>query len=304
MKSVRLSNSLSCLAAAVVMVSAVATAAGADTTLRWKFTKGQKLGYVLVTKTSMTVEVMGRKVENNFTQTADMTWEVKGVDKDGNAEMAQTIDRFRVHSAAPGGGEMDVDTANAQDPAGAPEAMMKMFRAMTGTAFTMKITPLGEIKDFVVPAKVLDAFKDAGPAGAMFGGEESLKNMAGSSLVPFPEAAIGQGKSWTGNRKVPMPFGTMVMDTTYNLEAPTSPIENIGIDVKVKIEPKEGVQLEIKVTSQDTKGHYRFDNAAGILRASDMAQKMSMTLTVGGQQINQDMETTTKFELKKGGDSK
>jgi hypothetical protein len=304
MKSARFSISLSCLVAAAVMFSAVATAAAADTTLRWKFTKGQKLGYVLVQKTSMTMEVMGRKVENNFTQTADMTWEVKGVDKDGNGEMSQTIDRFRFHSAAPGGGEMDVDTANAQDPAGA-EPMVKMFRALTGTPFTMKITPLGEIKDFVVPTKVVDAFKEAGPAGAMLGNEESLKNLVGQSLVPFPEAAIAQGKSWTGNRKMAMPFGTMVMDTTYNLEAATSPIENIGLDVKVKIEPKEGVPLEIKVTSQDTKGHFRFDNAAGILKASDLVQKMSMTLTVGGgQQINQDMETTTKFELKKGGDSK
>jgi Family of unknown function (DUF6263) len=303
MKSARFGVSLLCLVA-VVVFSAVGSAAGAETTLRWKFEKGQKLGYALTQKTSMKMEVMGMKTETTFTQTADMTWEVTGVDKDGNGELLQTIDRFRFHSKTQGAGEMDIDTANAQDPAGAPEAMTKLFRAIAGSPFKMKITPLGEISDFSVPAKVVEAFKDAGPAGAMFGSEESLKNMAGGSLVPFPEAAIAQGKSWNGVRKMPMPFGTMVMDTTYKLEAATSPIENIGLDVKVKIEPKEGVPVEVKVTSQDTKGHFRFDNSAGILTASDLVQKMTMTLTVSGQEITQDIETTSNFELKKDGGSK
>jgi hypothetical protein len=285
-------------------LSTVASARGADTTLRWKFAKGQKLGYVLTQKTDMTMDVAGKKVETTFTQTTDMTWEVKGVDKDGSADMAQTIDRVRFESTAPGGGNLHVDTADAEDAQGTPEAMSNLFRAMAGSPFTMKVTPRGELRDVKVPAKIVDAFKDAGPAGAMFGSEESLKNLCGNSLVPFPEAAIAPGKSWKGDRKMPMPFGTMVMNMTYTLEGAAGPIENIGIDVNVEIEPKEGSPIEIKLTSQDMKGHYRFDNSTGILKSTAVVQKMKMTVTVSGQQIAQDLESTVKMELKKDGDTK
>jgi hypothetical protein len=298
MKSSRFGVSLLCLSAMMVVVSAVASAAGADTKLRWKFAKGEKLGYALSQKTSVSMEATGKKMETSFTQAADMTWEVKEIDKEGNALMVQTIDRFRFRMTVQGK-EIELDTAKAEDPPGAPEAMTKLFRALVGSPFTMKITPRGEIRDFKVPARVLEAFKTAGPDGAMFGSEENLRNMAGQSLVPFPEAAVAPGKSWNIVRKLPMQFGTMVMDIKYTLEAATSPIENIGIEVKATVEPKEGVPVEVKVTSQDAKGHFRFDNSAGVLTKSDLVQKMSMTVTISGQQFPQDVETTTKFELKK-----
>ncbi len=296
MKSARFSG---CLLGLVAVVGAVAQAAAADTTLRWKFTPGQKLGYVLIQKTDMKMEVQGKKVGTTFSQTMDMTWEIKGTDKDGTAEMVQTIDRVRFESTAPDGKQVEMDTADAQDAPGTPEAMTKMFRAMAGSQFTMKVTPRGDIRDFQVPAKIVDAFKNAGPAAAMFGSEESLKNMAGQSLVPFPETAVAPGKSWKGERKLPMPFGTMLMDMTYTLEDATGPVENIGIDVKVQIEPKDGSPIEIKLTSEDMKGHYRFDNTAGILKSSDVVQNISMTVKVGEQEIAQDLTSTVKMDLKK-----
>jgi len=122
--------------------------------------------------------------------------------------------------------------------------------------------------------------------------------------VVFPEGAIAQGKSWKAARKLPMPFGTMVMDTTYTLEGAAGPVENIGIDVKAQIEPKEGSPIEIKVTSQQTKGHYRFDNSVGNLNSLEVVQKMSMTVTVNGQQFTQDLESTVKMELKNASDAK
>lgn len=183
---------------AVVVLSTAASAPGADTTLRWKFATGQKLGYVLTQKTEMTMDVSGKKLETTLTQTIDMTWEVKGVDKDGSADMTQTIDRARFESTAPGGGNLHLDTADAEDAPGTPEAMSKLFRAMAGSPFTMKVTPRGELRDVKVPAKIVEAGKELGPAGAMFGSEESLKNLCGNSLVPFPEAAIAPASRGRG----------------------------------------------------------------------------------------------------------
>jgi hypothetical protein len=304
MKNARSSGGFGLILAAVVLSTAAATA-GADTTLRWKFAPGQKHGFAVTQKTAMKMEVMGKPVETSFTQVMDVTWDVKAVDKDGIAAIVQTIDRIRVQMMMPGS-NVDVDTAKAEDAPGTPELMMmtKLFRSMAGSAFTMKMTPRGEVRDLTVPAKIVEALKNAGPAGAMVGSEENLKNMGGQSVVVFPEGAIAQGKSWKAARKLPMPFGTMVMDTTYTLEAAAGPVENIGMDVKAEIEPKEGSPFEIKVTSQQAKGHYRFDNSVGNLKSSELVQKMSMSVTVNGQQFVQDIETTTKMELKNAGEAK
>ena len=302
MKSARFGVCFPCLLA-VVVVATVASTAGADTTLRWQFTTGQKRAYVMTQKTTIKTEVMGKPVETSFTQLLDMTWEVKGVDKDGNAEMVQMIERIRFQTMTPGG-NVDLDTANAEDPPGTPELITKLFRSMTGSPFTMKITQRGEVRDVTLPAKVVEAFKNAGPGAAMLGSEETLKNMCEQSMVVFPEASVAPGKSWSGVRKLPMPFGTMVMDATYTLDAATGPIENIGVAVKVAIEPKPGAPFEIKVTSQEMKGHFQFDNSAGDLKSSEVVQKIAMLVTVSGQQIAQDLESTVKMETKNQRDAK
>ncbi len=296
-------SELSLPAALVLLLTTAASTAGADATLRWKFAPGQKHVYAMTQKTAMKMELMGKPVETSYSQVTDITWEVKGVDKDGNAEMVQTIDRVKFQSMGPGG-NTEVDTAKAEDAPGTPELMTKLFRSMAGSPFTLKMTPRGEIRDLKVPAKIVDAFKNAGPGAASLGSEEGLKNLVGQSVVVFPEGAIAPGKSWQAARKLAMPFGTMIMDTTYTLEPAAGPVENIGMDVKATIEPKEGSPFEIKVTSQQTKGHYRFDNSAGSLKSSDVVQKMSMTMKVNGQQFVQYLESTVKMELKSAGSAK
>jgi hypothetical protein len=306
MKNARFGRCCSCLLAAVVL-SAIGSTAGADTVLRWKFTAGQKREYVMVQKMAMKQEVMGRQIETTLTQTMEMTWEVKSVDKDGVADMVQTIDRIKLSMTAPPPiGNIDLDTTKADDAAAVPaviKPMIDLFRAISGSPFSSKITPRGELRDVKVPKKIVDAVQAAGPGGAMFN-EDSLKDMFGQSMIVFPEAAVAPGKSWTGTRKVAMQFGTSIADMTYTLDGATGPVQNIGIDAKVKIEPQPGTPFAIAVKNQEMKGSCRFDNAAGSLTASDMVQKMSMTLTIMGQEIGQEIEQTVKLDLKGAGTGK
>jgi hypothetical protein len=297
MKSKRIGSCLLCLLAAVTL-GTVASPASADTTLRWKFTPGQKRNYVTTQKVMTKAQVMGQQVETTLTQTVDMTWEVKAVDKDGVADMIQTIDRVKLSMTAPQPiGNFELDTAKADNPPGPLAPTINLFRSMSGSPFESRITPRGELRDIKIPPKVVEAFKSAGPGGAMFN-EDMLKNMFGQSLIVFPEGAIAEGKTWTGSRKMATQFGTMVLDITYTLEGASGPVQNIGVNAKVTIEPQAGSPLSIGVKSQETKGHCRFDNSAGKLNASDLVQKMSMAITAGGQEFTQDTETTTKMDLK------
>ena len=302
MKSTRFSVSESCLTAVVAFSSAV-TASAAETTLRWKFATGQKRAFVVNQKIAMAAEVQGQKIESSFSQTTETSWQIKGVDKDGTADMVQTIDRIKFQMMAPGG-KVEADTADPQDTPGPAQAVSKLFRAMIDVPFTMKVTPRGEFRDFAVPQKLVEVFRDAGPAAAMFANQDSLKNLFGNSMLLFPEAALSQGKSWKESRKMEMPFGTMAMDMKYTLESPSGSIENIGVDAKVDLVPKADTPAEIKVKSQEMKGHYTFDNMDGILKSSNVVQKMGLTLMVQDREIAQDLESTTKVELKPEGGSK
>ena len=55
-------------------MSAAASGAWAETTLRWKLVAGQKRNYVLTQTMVMKMEAMGKLIESNLTQTAEMTW--------------------------------------------------------------------------------------------------------------------------------------------------------------------------------------------------------------------------------------
>jgi len=287
----------------VVSVASALPATRADTTLRWKFETGQKRSYVLTQKTVIKTELAGNNYETSSTYTTDMSWEVKSVDKDGTADMVQTIRRIRLQSRATEPSvDFQVDTAKAADEPGTPEKLSKewskVLRSMVGNQFKVKMTARGAFRDIKLSATVGEAIKDAGPAAAPLGDEEWLKTFYSKAIVPFPEAAIAQGKSWTELRRGPMPFGTMVMDNVYRLEGATGSVENIGVDAKLTIEPKKDAPFEMKVNAQQMKGHYHFNNLAGVLRLSDVVQKLSMTFTVDSRPVPTEFESTVKMELK------
>ena len=299
MKSSRYGVCLTCLV--VILLAAVGSAAGDDTTLRWKFTTGQKRSFVVNQSTVIKMDFSGNETVTKYTQTTEVSWDVKSVDKDGTADVLQTIDRIRFQvTSPPPGGNVDFDTANKEDAPGTLP-VSKLFRSIAGSQFKMKITPRGEVRDFTIPTKLVETIKSAGRDARMLGNEESIRNPCSQSLVIFPEAAVGPGgKAWTGSRKMPMPFGMIAWDATYTPEGATGPVANIGLDAKMtKLEPTHG--FEIKPKSQQMKGHYRFDNSAGVLKFSEVVQKMSMTLTAGGHQLPTELELSVKLELKGDG---
>ncbi len=273
-------------------------AQAADTTLRWKFEKGQKRNYVLSQAVTTRMELQGRQIETSFTQTSDVVWTVKDVTKEGDAAMEQTITRVQFEMTAPGIQATKFDTNGKEELAGPLASAGKLFRAMTGKPFKLKMTTRGDVTDVQVPPEITEAIKEAGPAAAMLSNEESLKNMTSQATVVFPKESIASGKSWTGKKSLSLPFGIMELNTTYTLGSPTGTVENIDLKVQTELQPAAGAPVDIKLKSQESKGKYLFDNKGGFLKSTELVQKMTMTLTTNGQEINQDTNTTTKMDLK------
>jgi hypothetical protein len=291
MKTARLAVRLLTLAA----LALVPAWARGDETLRWKFTKGERLTYRMVQKTESRPEAGGA---TSTTQTIDMTWEVKDVSPAGDASMDQTVDRIVFEMKAPGG-DARFDTGQAEKAEGVAAALEPLFRGMVGSPIALTMTARGEVKDVKVPAKIVDAMKSV-PGAAAAGGmltEEGFKSMTTQASLNLPAQPVARGFTWDDAKHVDLPFGRMNMKVSYTYEGPTGPDDRIASRVAVDLEPKEGQPFTVKIADQEGKGSFRFDNKAGLLKGSEMNQTLKMEIKAGDQQLVQTVVTTVALDL-------
>jgi hypothetical protein len=287
----------------------VAGAVGRDAraaALRWKFKPGETLHYVTDQKTVTAVKGGGLDVKTTLTQTIDMSWAVKSVAPDETAEMTQTIDRVRtkIESAF---GAFEYDSQAEKAPEGPIAAsLVPLLKALVGAQFAFKISPQGELTDIRVPEQVTKALREAGPAGGAAGmfSEDGLKNMIAESSLALPKDDLAKGKSWTRQTKIPTPpVGSMTLDKTYTYDGPDpaagSGVDKVSLDTKIGIELAPGAPSDFKITSQEGKGTFLFDTAAGRIVNSTVTEKVETLVTVQKTEITQTRDTSTTMKLVK-----
>jgi hypothetical protein len=297
------------LLAMVALAALMAPAAQAQTTLRWKFQKGETLNYSMSQKTIMKVSANNQNIQSTMSQVIDTTWVVKDVAND-QAEIAYTFDRIRTTIEQPNiaqtQNKVEYDSKDGKLPEGPiGQVLGPLLTSLTGAEITMKIDGRGEVSDVKLPQKVLDAMKQVPGAGSegMFS-EEGLKKMITQSTLPLPAGPVSKGQTWHRKTEVPTPpIGAMVLDNTYTYQGTddrASNLERIDVTVQTDLQAKEGSPIKVKVNSQDARGMFLFDKAKGHLSESTLTQKVELMVTVQGMEIKQDNETTATMKLGKG----
>src|SRR5438128_3046101 len=150
---------------ALVAVIAGADHAAAQTTLRYKFTKGEKLNYLIEQKINTTTTGGGREFNTDMVQTIDMVWNITDVDANGKARMTQTFGRIRFTMNGRLG-KVEYDSKQDKEPEG-PEAkaIIPILRVLAGSEIGLSMDPLGRITDLKLPEKLIAAAKSL-PAAA------------------------------------------------------------------------------------------------------------------------------------------
>jgi hypothetical protein len=287
--------------APLALVSALMASAQADTELRWKFKSGDKTRYEM--KMDMTQETKSGPMpfQVKVSQIMDMTWEVTDVAADGSATLSQTIDRVRMEMTLPQAGQPPMKYDSQQESkAPGTETLAKIFDAMIGKPFIMKVSPLGKVSDMQAPDGMVQAFKNM-PAGGMFS-EDGLKQMIGQSMMPLPEEAVAVGKTWDQSAEMETPpFGKQVTTTQYKFggeeEVDGKKFDKIDVAMDVKLEPSEDAQAKIKLAGNDASGVIYWDTAAGQPADSRVNSKMKFEITVGTNSLEQTV--TTKSSMKR-----
>ncbi len=274
--------------------------------LRWRFKPGEVVHYVMTQETTNASRPEGgQAMTNTMSQTVDLRWTVESVSPEGVAKVTQTIDRVRAKIAnqdqpAPFMFDSQAAPVDETDPFAA--RVVPLLKALAGAEFRFTMSPRGEIEDVVISDKLREALMKSNPAaGEAAVSPEGLKSLIAQAVLVLPREDVAAGKSWTRETKVPLPaLGELVMKKTFTDQGPESAgssVHNIGLKTEVSHQSAEGSPLEMKIAAQKGTGLYKFDAEAGRVVSARVEDSMTMSLSGGGQRIEQTTSNKITTEL-------
>jgi hypothetical protein len=281
------------------ILAAHSVPARAQTVLRYKFNVGEKLNYELTQKLSQKAVIQGKELGFVITQTMELSWTIKSLERDDKAKVAIRFERLGMKIDSPAG-KLDYDSASGKDPEGALAADMgPALKAMKHLEFSMTMDALGKTADVDVPEKFAKALKDAASGkpglGQLFS-PEGLKRMLSQSALELPKDPVTKGKSWSQLVTSKTSFGGLQVKnvSTYDgsIKEGNRSLEKILLKPAVSMDADANAQIKIK--DQKSNGAALFDNVAGRLVEVTLEQ----TLVLEAGQNTQEMQQTTSMKLK------
>lgn len=286
------------LMTALLTIAAVAPARGA-TTLRWKFTPGETLRYVMHMKMTMKFDSAAAPVTTTATQVSEMSWVIESVDADGVASVTQTIDRMQMKMISPQGVMIDYDSSGNGETGGMSKMLAPLLEAMVNKPISLKVDPRGQQSDVQVPQSMIDGANKIPGLGSMLSGD-TIGQMSG--LGTLPKDAVSEGDVWTNEREISLPtIGKMEVLAKFEYLGKETrdgrELEKIRPTQHMDISPaKEAAGGAAKITDQSVSGTTYFDNVAGRFAEAEMTSTMKMEIAVG--EMTMKMETVTEVRMK------
>ncbi len=285
--------------------------ARADEPIRWRFKQGEKLDYNMVQDMTMTMTgaTVGQ-MSTSMQQKMDMTWDVQGVNDQGEAVIRQKFARVQMKMTGPAGQGFEYDSSNVDAaPTGLAAMIAPMYQAMTKGDFEITMTSRGEVKDVKIPEEVLTALKNS-PGAAMMGDlatPEGFQKMLMQGALVLPENAPAKGEQWSTKLEMNNPqAGKQIVETTYTFdgtkEVDGSTFAIFKPSLKMTFEGNEMMQMKVK--DQNSEGEILFNMTAGRLSSSTLKQNVAMDVTVAGQQLQQKLDQKIDVKVTPAGEKK
>ncbi len=286
--------------AALLLLSA--GLAKADATLKWTGKPGEVLKYSFTQLNDIKFTVQGQQTSSKSELTVDLKWTIKSVALDGMLDVTQVADRVRVKITT-AGRIISYDSSD-KTAAGGPEVQMfsKIYDAMLGQAYTLKISPQGEMVDVKVPDVVIAAVGGSPFAATADSGSfltpAGVKNMFAQIMPKLPKDAVADGASWKTDLTLPTGPITMVLQNTYTLGEST-PFAKFQAKIDTSIKAGAEAAVTFKLNKQSGSGKFTFDTQAGRLTESSIDQSFDMTITANGMDIPQSIVLSANLKLVK-----
>lgn len=266
--------------------------------LRWKFEKGRILDVQMRQELHRIENSAGRISEHSSISTTFMKWNVDSVGEDQLAKVFSTVERVTAEITQPDGKILLYDSADPVEPGSPTERVSRSFQPMLGVKTETTMKPTGEVLDVRIPKEALSSL--AGGGAGLDG--ESLRKLMTESSPAFPES-VSSGDSWERNSAMKLPFGRMLLKSTYQY-AGTVQLEGRElhrIDTRIEISfevdsSQRGVKVDL--IEQNNQGEILFDNTDGRMVSTTIGQDITMEVHTGSQISTQNMvqKVTTTFQ--------
>lgn len=286
------------LCLALLTLSTFHLAQATESQLRWKFKQGDSFQYRTQQDTQSRTQVGPREVKSSTQQVIEQTWHIKLVADDGTADIGLTFDRLRIKYDTPSG-LLQIDSA--ADNAG-PDELAEIagtLRTLTGAELLVRITPLGEIAEVVLPQAIREHLESARASQELQTtiSEDGLKSMIAQSTVVVPERKLQPGDTWESQRG--QLGAKMVLNYQYaGLEPMSNPATStINISGKITLDDQPVPELRIRLAGQEVKGVIHFDAEAGRLQDLEMTQKTAIDITSGDTTGRQEVQVVLHTRL-------
>lgn len=281
----------------------VASAASAQTQLRWKFAPGEVLNHTLSQESTVNVNVGGQPFDSTSTLTVDNVWTINKVDSQGTAEITQTTARVRMKMGSPMG-SIDIDTSAEAEPTDLlAKQIAPSLKTITQAKVTFSMNPQGEVSNVQVASPDANPAVQANQFSRMLG-KDGMASMVKQSLQPLPRDPLQKGASWTNKLEIEVPvLGKVATDSKLTYEGQTQvsgkALEQIKVETTTTIAPKAGVNqlAQFAIKDQSDKGTIYFDNTAGRFSHAESVQQLTIHINVAGQMVDQSVKTVRKATL-------
>jgi hypothetical protein len=230
----------------------------------------------------------------------DMQWKIESVDAEsGDVNMGQTVERVQMDSQGGPIGTLKFDSSSKEIP-NTPygKAIADVFKKLIGQEFGVHMLSTGKIDQVTVPESLLAALKQSGSTGNALD-ENTLKQLMTQSAIMLPETPIPIGHTWDSMQQIEMPFGTMTVKSKLTFQGIDSSTgqARIAMTPAIMLAPKQGTDINMKLTKTEGKGILLFDIARGRITKSDLDLRMEMQTNSFGTVIDQTIEQKTSMTL-------
>jgi Family of unknown function (DUF6263) len=289
----------------VLLTASLSARAEEAVNLRWRFTKGQELKYLLRHKEVRTVELGDHQFETTTTSEYELLWTVVEVDDRGTATLSQKLTALRVTIS---GKDFDFQYDSARGNAADDEYKRKLvalYDQLRFADYQLEIEATGRVRRVQGFDRLLGELGDSRQQIDFHG-----LNLHDGAFGWFLQQALGQvpaapatkGQRW----EVPVDaqwegIGHLTGRTTYTL---AGPVEAGGVPCQeVEATGKQNLELDMKWFNQALRGPLRttkltgkvhVDAKAGRVQDSEVHAALEGRLQFGGGDKPADMKV--KFE--------
>lgn len=277
--------------------------AAAQTSLRWKFAKGQSFTVDGTQQIEVETRIKNKPSRAYLEVAMKLAWQVDEVDDEGVATLTQSFTRLAIKTTAPEAEPIVYDSDANTRPTGAAKAIAAGIRPLVGAKFTVRMTPRGDVVEVQLPKETEEALAtlpDDHQLKQVLSAEglQKLFRLGGGLL---PEKEVSSGDSWPADATTDTPYGKLVQEGKFTYAGEETvlgrALQKLELSAMARLEPKADAPVNLRSLEQTKSGTILVDAEAGYVARAETRVTSTSVRPFRDQPIQIKVTAVTELSL-------